>query len=479
MSVRTGVILFRRDLRLSDNPALTHASERCDAIIPLYIWSPSELKPWAPGAASRYWLHQSLQSLDSTLRALGSRLVLARGDSTEVILDVAQSSGTSLVCWNRRYEPNAIAADSKLKHELSAHGIETKSFNGSLLVEPWDIQNKAGKPFRLFTPFWKTCQSSARIKPPLATVSSIPAPPDWPASLRLDDLRLEPTSDWTEGVRGTWRFGEHGAESTLETFLDEGISHYKEGRDHLGERGISHLSPYLASGELSPRQVWDAVQKSVTVGMGNENEAEAFLRQLFWREFAYHLIYHEPQTTNAPLRPEFERFPWRVDREALKRWQRGLTGFPIVDAGMRELWHTGYMHNRARMVVASFLVKDLLIPWLDGAKWFWDTLVDADLANNTMGWQWVAGCGADAAPYFRVFNPVLQGERFDKTGAYVRTWVPELADLPNKYIHRPWEAPEETRNDAGVILGDSYPEPIVDHREARIAALAAFDSVRH
>ena len=478
MSIRTGIILFSRDLRLIDNPALTHACERCDTIIPLYIWSPSELSPWAPGGASRYWLHQSLQSLDQTLRASGSRLVFAEGDPIQAVVGIAKSSGASLVCWNRRYEPNAIAADSKLKQTLSAQGIEAKSFNGSLLVEPWEIKNKAGKPFRVFRPFWKTCQKSASMEGPVAAPSAIPSPSKWPASLTLEDIQLEPTIEWTKGIRESWKFGERGAQLALDTFLEDGVSNYKEARDRLGGKGTSYLSPYLASGELSPRQIWYSTQQRMTVAEFREDDVDAFLRQLFWREFGYHLLYHEPQTADSPLRPEFERFPWRDDQEALERWQRGLTGFPIVDAGMRELWHTGSMHNRARMVVASFLVKDLLIPWLEGAKWFWDTLVDADLANNTLGWQWTAGCGADAAPFFRVFNPVTQGERFDKTGVYVRTWVPELAGLPDKYIHRPWEVPKEILKGADVVFGDSYPKPIVDHGEARRAALEAFASIR-
>jgi deoxyribodipyrimidine photo-lyase len=478
MPVSIAIVLFRRDLRLADNPALDYAAQTCDAIVPLYLWNPDELAPWAPGAAARYWLHQSLDALDRSLRQRNSKLILAEGDPAKTLLDLAKVTGASLICWNRRYEPRALVADAQLADALAGHGIETKSFNASLLVEPWEVLTKAAKPFRVFTPFWKACLNTMTIAPPVSAPPAIPAPKAWPPSIALEALRLKPKLGWADGIRAAWRFGEEGGEAALERFWDGPLRDYRDGRDSLGEFGTSRLSPYLAAGQLSPRQVWHAVQQRTASEPGLEDGSEAFLRQLFWREFGYHLLYHEPQTPEAPLRGEFERFPWREDREALERWQRGETGFPIVDAAMRELRLTGYMHNRARMVVASFLVKDLMIPWQHGARWFWDTLVDADLANNTLGWQWTAGCGADAAPFFRVLNPVRQGERFDAEGAYVRRWVPEVAKLPNQHIHSPWQAPDDVLARAQVGLGASYPGPMIDHAEARQAALAAFQTIR-
>jgi deoxyribodipyrimidine photo-lyase len=478
MAQRTGIVLFRKDLRLNDNPALAYACETCDAVVPLFVWSPEEPEPWAPGAASRYWLHQSLKSLASSLSGTESRLILAKGESVESVLKVTASCEESVVVWNRRYEPKAILADTHLKKELAAHGIDSTSFNGSLLAEPWEIKNKSGKPFRVFTPFWKSCLTSIVVNDSLDPPDHIPPPLTWPDTINLETLGLEPKVDWAGGIRETWNFGESGAESVLNEFLDERVATYKDARDQLGQPGTSCLSPYLAWGELSPRQVWNATRQRISVMSECEMGAEAFLRQLFWREFGYHLLYHDPATTDLPLRGEFRDFPWSHDENALERWQQGKTGYPVVDAAMNELWYTGYMHNRARMVVASFLVKDLLIPWLDGAKWFWDTLVDADLANNTLGWQWTAGCGADAAPYFRIFNPVRQGERFDPEGMYIRRWLPELSKLPNRYIHRPWEAPGDVLKDSDVKLDDNFPRPMVDHFEARDLALAAYESIR-
>lgn len=458
-----GIVLFRSDLRIADNPALDYACATCDAVIPVYFWDPEALAPWAPGGASRYWQHQSLTALDESLGAHGSRLIIRRGDASTIVPDLVKSTQTQVVCWNRRYAPRAIAADTKLKQALHDMDIEVQSFNGSLLSEPWEIQNKSGEHYRVFTPYWKTCQSDYVISEPLSPPSSIPAPAKWPTSDSIDELGLEPTIDWASGIRDTWSFGEVGGQSILDAFLQTGaLAEYTNDRDQMSQNGTSRVSPYLAHGELSPRQIWHAAR------MADADAAEPFLRQIAWREFAYHMLYHEPHTTDVPLRGEFERFPWRDDPEALKRWQRGMTGYPIVDAGMRELWHTGYMHNRARMVAASFLVKHLMIPWQAGAKWFWDTLVDADLANNTFGWQWTAGCGADAAPYFRIFNPIRQGQRFDPQGAYVRRWVPELKGVADKYVHCPWEA--------GIDI--DYPEPIVDHAAARDGALEAYASIR-
>ena len=336
----------------------------------------------------------------------------------------------------------------------------------------------AGKPFQVFTPFWKTCLSLVESTTPLSTSTRFSAPDQWPNSVPLVSLQLEPKIDWTGGIRSTWSPGEDGAQRELRRFLEKALPGYSEHRDRPDEIQTSRLSPYLHFGEISPRQVWHAVRKYTSENPDRQRSAEAYLRQLGWREFAHHLLFHFPYTVDQPLRAEFADFPWRDNVTDLQAWQRGQTGYPLVDAGIHELWTTGWMHNRVRMVVASFLIKHLLLPWQAGDRWFWDTLVDADLANNTLGWQWVAGCGADAAPYFRIFNPVMQGEKFDPHGDYVRRWVPELKRLPAEWIHKPWEAPTNVLSEAGVKLGTIYPEPIVDHHNARIRALATLAKLK-
>jgi deoxyribodipyrimidine photo-lyase len=349
-----------------------------------------------------------------------------------------------------------------------------------LLYEPGEILNSSGKPFQVFTPFWNACCSGPEPAAPLLRPKRLAAPGGWPRSLALDELDLEPKVDWASGIRAAWTPGEKGAHDLLRRFVRESLLDYSDQRDRPYVPGTSRLSPHLRFGEISPRQIWHGVYGGLNSKRTRTSmkAVEPFLRQLGWREFSYHLLHHLPHTTDEPLRSDFAAFPWRTDEAALKAWQRGQTGYPLVDAGMRELWATGWMHNRVRMVVASFLVKDLLIPWQEGARWFWDTLVDADLANNTMGWQWTAGCGADAAPYFRVFNPVGQGERFDAKGDYVRRWVPELAKLPPAWIHRPWEAPAAVLAEAGIVLGKTYPKRIVVHAEARERALAAVATLK-
>ena len=473
-----GIVLFRHDLRLIDNPALFQACKNCEEIIPVFIHDTESLHPWENGAAFKVGLQEALASLDKGLREFGSRLLLIKGDTPQSLLELVKSLGVGGIYWNRRYTAEAIAADRQLKVALEEQGTPVHTFNGSLLVEPWLIQNKAGKPFRVFTPFWKNCQSSVKITAPLPMPDSIPSVKKPSPSCGPGELALTPQLSWIKEVKSHWQFNEQQGMALLEAFTDEQVSTYSAARDVLSKRGTSTLSPYLALGILSPRQIWWALQETVAHIPAKAKEAEAYLRQLFWREFAYHLLYHFPETATQPLQEKFTRFPWRDDQAALEMWQQGKTGYPVVDAGMRELWATGYMHNRARMITASFLVKDLLSPWQRGAEWFWDTLVDADLANNTLGWQWVAGCGADAAPYFRIFNPVRQGERFDPQGAYVRRWVPELSQLPDKYLHQPWAAPASVLETAGIVLGVNYPEPMVDHGEAREAALTAYNCIR-
>jgi deoxyribodipyrimidine photo-lyase len=460
------LVWFRNDLRLADNPALTHACATGGPVIPVFLRSPEEEGDWPDGSATRWWLHHSLASLSSNLADKGSRLIVRRGPALETLRELARETGATRVVWNRRYEPTSIQRDTRIKSALKNDGLAAESFAANLLFEPCDIRNKAGTPFKVFTPFWRHCLSLGTPAPPQPAPASIAAPAHWPASQGLEALSLLPTIPWDTGFREEWTPGEAGAEHVLDEFLPERMPAYNAERDRPDRPGTSRLSPHLHFGEIGPRQLWArAAARGAASG--------PYLRQLVWREFAHHLLYHFPDTPTAPLRPEFDHFPWEDDPAGLRAWQRGLTGYPIVDAGMRQLWHTGWMHNRVRMIAGSFLVKDLLISWRRGAEWFWDTLVDADLANNTLGWQWIGGCGADAAPYFRIFNPVMQGEKFDPDGAYVRRWVPELARLPNSLIHQPWTASPSELRAAQVRLGETYPEPIVDHKQARDRALAA------
>ena len=494
------LVWFRLDLRLADNPALQAALKR-GAVIPVFIHAPDEEAPWSPGGASRWWLHQSLKSLDASLRDFGSQLIIRRGSSLETLSALAKETGATAVFWNRRYEPAITARDTKIKTALREAGLEVESFNGALLHEPWTIQNQSGKPFQVFTPFWKNCLTKPDPAEPLPRPRKLFAPERWPKSFALAALELEPKIKWAEGMRAAWQPGESGAAAQLGKFLTAAFSNYTNDRNRPDLTGTSRLSPHLHFGEISPRQIWHAVRRHVEMGApisesARTGEATAptsrvgdrrsvadwrtsqFLTEIGWREFAHHLLHHFPHTPAEPLRADFKKFPWRKDAEFLAVWQQGQTGYPIVDAGMRELWATGWIHNRVRMIVASFLVKDLLLSWTDGAAWFWDALVDADLAQNTLGWQWTAGCGADAAPYFRVFNPVTQGEKFDPHGGYVRRWCPELVQLSDQWLHAPWNAPREILERAGVVLGDNYPEPIVSHAIAREVALATFAAMK-
>jgi deoxyribodipyrimidine photo-lyase len=480
MPVGATIVWFRQDLRLEDNPALSAAVERGGPVLPVFVWAPEEEGAWPPGGASRWWQHHSLASLASELEALGSRLILRRGATLKVLAELIRDSRATAVFWNRRYEPHAIARDTEAKLVLRGSGVLAESFNAGLLFEPSDLAGKSGRPVQVFTAFWKRCLMSAEPPPPLAPPRRLARPVKWPSSLPLGAIELEPRIDWAAGFRLVWRPGSSGAHARLGAFLHEAVAAYAEDRNHPASEGVSRLSPHLHFGEISPRRIWHDVEReaALTDRPGSARGAEAYLRQLVWREFASHLLFHFPHTVTRPLREEFAAFPWREDAHALRAWQRGLTGYPLVDAGMRQLWQTGWMHNRVRLVAASFLVKHLLVPWQRGAEWFWDTLVDADLANNTLGWQWTAGSGADAAPYFRIFNPVVQGEKLDPEGAYVRRWLPELERLPARWVHRPWDAPPGILKDAGVKIGKTYPAPIVDHGAARARALAAFARVR-
>ncbi|MBB6431662.1 cryptochrome/photolyase family protein [Algisphaera agarilytica] len=482
------IVWFRQDLRLADNPALLAAVERANeqggAVVPVYIWSPEEEGGWAAGGARRWWLHHSLRSLDQSLKALGSQLVLREGPTQEVLEELITQTSACAVFWNRRYEPASIERDQNIKRWLrDERSIAAESFNSHLLYEPWEIETGGGGPYKVFSPFWRNAKNQPTPDLPREAPESIPAPSQWPASVVLEALGLEPTRDWKDGLAEAFTPGEPAAQEKLDTFLDDAIRQYKDDRNFPAKPGTSKLSPHLVHGEISPRQCYHAARKFMADGRRNLSkdelkQCEHYVQELGWREFAYHVLYHFPETPREPLQKKYARFPWKEDAEHLKNWQRGQTGYPIIDAGMRELYATGWMHNRVRMIVASFLVKDLLISWEQGAEWFWDTLLDADLANNTLGWQWAGGCGADAAPYFRIFNPILQGEKFDKDGEYVRQWVPEIAALPDRILHKPWEAPPMQLAAAGITLGETYPYPIVDHKQARDSALAALDAVK-
>jgi deoxyribodipyrimidine photo-lyase len=479
--MQTTIVWFRNDLRLADNPALAHAAAQ-GAVVPVFIWTPNDHGSWPPGGAQQWWLHQSLASLSRSLDKLGSRLIIKQGDPLTILKDLARTATAETVAWNRRYEPALIDADKRVKRGLADAGLDAQTFNGALLVEPWEVETKQGKPYQVFTPFHRTVQAMPEPPKPTDAPSSLKSPAKWPASDKLDSLGLMPKIKWYDGLAESWDVSEAGARKQLESFVQGPIADYQNDRDLPWKPGTSRLSPYLHHGEISPRQAYHAAAKRTRGNASDKlkKNAYGYLRELVWREFGYHLLYHFPHTPGRPLREKYEKFPWidmRQGRHYLEAWQRGQTGYPIVDAGMRELWHTGWMHNRVRMIVASFLVKHLLIDWHHGAKWFWDTLVDADLANNTLGWQWAGGCGADAAPYFRIFNPMTQGQKFDPQGDYVRKWCPQLKDLPNKHIHEPWECPPLQRQQAGVTLGETYPEPIVDHKLARERALEALSEV--
>jgi deoxyribodipyrimidine photo-lyase len=446
-------------------------------VVALYIHAPEEEAPWSPGAASHWWLHRSLAALDKELHARGSQLVIARGPSLATLQAVAREVGATSVHWNRSYEPALIARDATIKAQLRAAGLGAQSHAGNLLFEPWNVKNGSGLPFRVFTPFWRACQARlSEVARPLPAPVAIPAAAT-PPGLPLESLQLLPRLPWDRGFHGMWRPGEDGAHARLEEFLEDDAAGYAQMRDRPDFAGTSRLSPHLHFGEISPRQVL-ATCATTLERDGARRGTESFLREIGWREFNHHLLYAFPHTTDQPLDVRYANFPWRPDATLLRAWQRGRTGVPIVDAGMRELWHTGWMHNRVRMIAASFLIKNLQQPWLDGARWFHDTLVDADLASNTAGWQWTAGCGADAAPFYRIFNPVLQSERFDPTRGYLRRWLPELSRLPDEWLHRPFAAPAAVLAAAGVTLGHDYPQPLVDLAGSRDRALAAWQEIR-
>ncbi len=439
------LVWFRDDLRLADNPALRAAADRDEPVIGVYVLDEASPGVRPLGGAARWWLHHSLSELDERLREKGSVLVLRRGAASDVLPALVGETGAGAVFWNRRYGGPEREIDAGIKDGLRGDGVEVTSFAGSLLYEPWTVRTGAGTPYGVFTPFWNACRQLPAPRAPIPEPRELRGPRRHPASDGLAEWELLPTSpDWASGLRERWEPGERAAKARLREFLADDAADYDRARDEPAAGATSLLSPRLRWGELSPHEVWHAAVSS-------DAQVGGFLSELGWREFAWHTLFHFPDLATKNLRSAFDAFPWpRLRPTMLRAWQQGETGIPLVDAGMRELWTTGFMHTRVRMVVASFLVKNLLIDWRHGEEWFWDTLVDADAASNPFNWQWVAGSGADAAPYFRIFNPELQAKKFDPDGHYVREWAPDATARP----------------------------PIVDLAASRKAALAAYDAVK-
>lgn len=467
--MKTAILWLRQDLRLYDNPALQNALSEADQVIPVFIDDPTDTTISQLGSASKVWLHHSLKSLDKRLQEnLGIPLIIRKGEAQTCLNSLVEDTNADYLYWNRCYDPASIARDSPIKQCL-AEKTSIRSFNGSLLYEPWEILKGDGAPYRVYTAYWnrmRTLGLNRSLAP--STLTTKPVQTTNLPTLTIDDLALLPSRDWADKMMQHWRVGEEAAHHKLTAFINDRLIRYHEQRNNPHLQGTSSLSPHLHFGEISPRQIVNAIVHYRDEHPHSTDACEVFLKEIVWRDFAYYLLYHFPQTVDSPLDARFENFPWLADANAhLQAWQQGLTGIPIVDAGMRELWHTGWMHNRVRMIVASFLTKNLLIPWQHGEHWFRDTLIDADLASNVFGWQWAAGSGADAAPYFRIFNPVLQSEKFDKEGAYIRRWIPELADVNSKTIHHPKQA----------ING--YPAPIVDLKVTRERALDAFSTIKN
>lgn len=459
---------FRQDLRLSDNPALCMAV-KSGKVLPLYILDDENSGKFKMGAASRCWLHHSLHDLNASL---SGQLFVYKGKTETILPKIIKKYQIKSIFWNRCYEPWRINCDKELKAKLLKMGLTIQTFNGSLLWEPWDVLKDDSSPYKVFTPYFrKCCQHGKTPRQPLAKPSHLQLC-EAKNETSIKTLNLLPTIRWDKKLQTHWQISEQAANKTLHSFLNQGLDNYKDGRNFPAKRHTSRLSPYLHFGQVSPNQVWYALKAS-----DDTKDSEHFCSELGWREFSYSLLYHYPTLPEKNLQQKFDSFPWGHNKQALKKWQRGQTGYPIVDAGMRELWQTGYMHNRVRMIVASFLVKNLNIHWQHGERWFWDCLFDADLANNSASWQWVAGSGADAAPFFRIFNPLTQAEKFDPNGDYIRHFVPELKHLPKPYLFAPFKAPDHILSECKVKLGETYPSPIVDLKQSRLVALEAFQSL--
>lgn len=472
MPQHTSIVWFRQDLRLSDNPALVAAAE-LGKILPIYIDDTSTPTEFQLGAASKVWLRHSLNQLNKSLK---QRLNTYKGKPQEILSDLVKRFKISDVFWNQCFEPWSRTQEKHVKAMLTKLNIDYSEFNGSYLWHPGTILKDDGSYYKVFTAYKKKSVGFQKRKP-VSNVKTLSLVKDNSNSCSIESLELLPAIDWDTKIEKTWNIGEDGAKHALDEFIENGLSGYKKGRDFPSLQQTSKLSPHLHFGEISPAQIVEAIFSSGYFDI-NETDTEHFLSEVIWREFSCYLMYHFKDLHCDNFQKSFNGFPWKSQPKKLAAWQTGNTGYPVIDAGMRELWQTGYMHNRVRMLVASFLVKNLMIHWHKGRDWFWDCLVDADLANNSASWQWVAGSGADAAPYFRIFNPVTQGEKFDKDGAYTRKFVPEISSLPDKYLHKPWLAPENIREEAGVILGKTYPNPIVDLAETRNQALEAYKKLR-
>ncbi|WP_459459154.1 cryptochrome/photolyase family protein [Rhizobium sp. No.120] len=472
------LLWFRRDLRLDDNQALQAAATSGRPVIPVYIREPAAAERGPLGGAQEWWLHHSLAALQTALEGLGSRLILRQGNALTVLEKLIEETNAEAVGWNRRYDPTGIKVDTQIKKSLRTKGIGANSFAGQLLHEPTRLRTGAGDHYKTYTPFWRAFEQSGEPPFPIEAPAKLLAPSQWPQSDTLASWSLLPTQpNWASEFTDLWKPGEAAAQKKLKDFIDGAIDDYAVGRDFPDRPATSLLSPHLALGEISPARIWHAT-RGLPGNIAKDNVVR-FRKELVWREFCYHQLFHFPKLRTENWNDRYDDFPWLTDTKLLRSWQRGQTGYPIVDAGMRQLWRHGWMHNRVRMIAASFLIKDLLIDWREGEAWFRDTLVDADPAANTANWQWVAGSGADASPFFRIFNPVLQGEKFDPNGGYVRTFVPELSKLDSKYIHRPFEAPDDVLKRAGIELGKHYPRPIVDHAMARQRALVAHASLKN
>lgn len=474
------VIWFRQDLRLTDNPALSHVVDSAQSgagVIFLYILDEVSEGVRTMGAAQKWWLHHSLTSLGKDISALGGKLLLRSGPAEDVIDALVQETACSKICWNRRYGEGEQNVDRNIK---SKHGVIAKSFGGMLLHEPSKVRTGSGLPYKVYTPFWKNFSSGPPPRLPLPRIEHVNCYPGDQESEDLKDWQLLPTRpDWAEEIAQNWQPGEAGAAVQLAKFTQDNIDAYGISRDFPGPDRTARISPHLRFGEISPYQLWHASfpASGSSLAENAQTSRETWRKELVWHEFSYHLLQEWPHLQTQNFNPKFDPFPWLDQPDALQAWQTGQTGYPIVDAGMRQLWRTGWMHNRVRMIVGSFLVKHLLIDWREGESWFWDTLVDGDPAANPAQWQWVAGTGADAAPYFRIFNPILQAQKFDPDGSYIHHYVPELAQLPAKYLAAPWDAPKHELAKAGVQLGETYPHPIVDHQQARTRALDALQSL--
>ena len=472
MTEINSVVWFRYDLRVNDNPALNAACKN-SSVLPIYIFDNKNFDKFQVGSASRWWLHHSLIELN---KSLNSSLSIYIGDPIRIIKKIIEKFQIKNIYWNRCYDPNSIRRDKDIKNKLTCDNINIFTFNGSVLWEPWTILKDDKTPYKVFTPYYKKgCLNAAKPRPPIDFNNNYVLHKDNTNSIDIDGLNLLDKKSWYLKFHKYWTPGEKKARDMLNNFLSTGINDYKEGRNFPSKKNVSKLSPYIHFGEISVNQIWYAIVNNPK--LKNDKNVDHFLSELGWREFSNYLLYHFPKIVDTNLQAKFDTFPWVNDKNYLNCWQKGQTGYPIVDAGMRELWKTGYMHNRVRMIVGSFLVKNLLIDWRKGEEWFWDCLLDADLASNSASWQWVAGSGTDAAPYFRIFNPILQGKKFDPEGKYIKKFVPEIKKIPNKYLFSPWEAPDHILKKADVILGNNYPKPIIDIKLSRDKALEIFKKI--